>query len=104
MWASLPGGLGGLNTSSMPTPGWDAYAVSSHESGDFHLATGGYPNRPPPLTFIRPPAYTFAVLDRIPCSGLRKCLTSGRVTRCQPLGDWDVKISACELQEPGFFR
>jgi hypothetical protein len=34
--------------------------LASHESGDFHLATGGYLNRPPPLTFIRPPAYTFA--------------------------------------------
>src|SRR5713226_9469796 len=61
MWASPPGwACCGLNTSSMPPPGGDASSVSSHDRGDFHLATGDYPDRPPPLTFIRPPAYTFA--------------------------------------------
>src|SRR5712691_7461423 len=67
MWASPPGwACCGLNTSSMPPPGGDASSVSSHDRGDFHLATGDYPDRPPPLTFIRPPAYTFAWPGTIP--------------------------------------
>jgi hypothetical protein len=44
----------------MPTPGRDAYPISSHACGDFRLATGDVTYWPSPMTFVWPPAYTFA--------------------------------------------
>jgi len=38
-----------------------------YEGGDFQLTTGDCHFWPPPTTFIRPPAYTFAALAHFAC-------------------------------------
>src|SRR5437660_9740133 len=44
----------------MAAPGQGRLYGSFYDDGDFQLATGDCHFWPPPTTFIRPPAYTFA--------------------------------------------